>query len=180
MDVNADREPPQDVGPFFGAGAVLFENRYLPDGQVFVADTETARSALRELVSYAVAAHGPPRGLVFRMVAEEEAILIRRMTGIEAGRHQWLMDADAIRHAWRSHGSAATEQSRGQIPLNLGDFEQVPIIARWENLVQAGVGKRGQPVLIFSGRSGSNRLTAVFEERTKRRQFAFMTLYRGK
>ncbi|HXW25608.1 MAG TPA: hypothetical protein VEK73_12765 [Xanthobacteraceae bacterium] len=141
-----------------------------------------ARARLRAMFEGVTA--GPPQSperLPLGEVTAEGAQRINQLLregGIDADvtgyRHE--VDADAARHAFKRHGSAATEEPRGQIPLTADDWELIPdVLAAPDHMAYIGPTRRGREAIGYWKRMDGH-IFYIEEVRTGRGTLAAVTM----
>jgi hypothetical protein len=112
-------------------------------------------------------------------VDPEEVGILAQRAGFDATGYVHTADNGALRHAYKQHGTAATELPRGQLPVTSADMARLPVITRPENLVGSAQTNQGLQTLHYEMPEGDT-LFAVEEVRRGRRELAFKTLYKYK
>jgi phage-Barnase-EndoU-ColicinE5/D-RelE like nuclease3 len=85
------------------------------------------------------------------------------------------------RNALRQHGSGAVETKRGQLPVDRMDYLRLPRIVGDPDLVQQSQsGSRGGPRVVLTKMIGGIRYRVVLEARVRRRQIAFLTMFKSR
>lgn len=85
------------------------------------------KKEIRELVDFALSDDlNQHKALVIGTVTKNQAVELELKTGINFYDCKRIIDTSAIRHIIRKHGSAKTEAKKGQVPVNIDDFEKIP------------------------------------------------------
>lgn len=80
------------------------------------------------------------------------------MEGIER-----FLDTSFIRHTLKNHGSAKKEEARGQVAVNLDDFELIPMVLQKATEIKY-LGKNRLKLDVFEYRYKINDTFLVLEE----------------
>lgn len=110
------------------------------------------KKEIRELVGYALSdIDNKNKALEIGMVNKKQSQIIKENIGLETYGCKRFLDTSAIKHILRKHGSIKTEEKRGQIAINIDDFEQIPFyISNADSIEYVGKNKLKQDVFKYS------------------------------
>ena len=87
------------------------------------------KSKIKKLVKFALSDRlNQHKEIVIGNVSKRQADFFLEEIGIDLENAERCLDTSAIRHIIKEHGSEKTEQARGQVPINLDDFELITSI----------------------------------------------------
>lgn len=87
------------------------------------------KSKIKKLVKFALSDRlNQHKEIVIGKVSKRQADFFLQEIGIDLENAERCLDTSAIRHIIKEHGSEKTEQARGQVPINLDDFELITSI----------------------------------------------------
>lgn len=87
------------------------------------------KSEIKKLVEFALSDRlNQHKEIVIGKVSKRQADFLLQEIGIDLENAERCLDTSAIRHIIKEHGSEKTEQARGQVPINLDDFELITSI----------------------------------------------------
>jgi len=99
------------------------------------------------------------------------------MYGLDIKGYQHVMDGSAVRHVLNRHGDAATEQSRGQLPIGPDDFDKIPDVIRSPDRIVLGTKTKGKRDQIGYIKRLADGTTLYLEEvRTGRKALATVSM----
>ncbi len=114
----------------------------------------------------------------FAVVRADEAARLQRAVGLNLDGYRRSVDNHALRHIIKSHGDAAREATRGQLPVTAEDVGLIPEIVRTPDAVQAaGVDPTGNPLIRYRKQVG-DVLFYVEEVRRGRQELAAKTMWK--
>jgi phage-Barnase-EndoU-ColicinE5/D-RelE like nuclease3 len=95
---------------------------------------------------------------------------------------EFIIDTNGIRHTIKQHGSEYTEIKRGQLPINLDDFNHVKsILSSPDEIQYAGKNKEKKDVFIYKKQIGYYYFVATVIRYSKKGDKAiFTTFYKRK
>jgi phage-Barnase-EndoU-ColicinE5/D-RelE like nuclease3 len=121
------------------------------------------KKEIRELVEYALFdIENKNKALEIGIVNKKQSEVIKENTGIETYGCKRFLDTSAIKHILRKHGSIKTEEKRGQIAINIDDFENIPTYIANADLIEY-VGKNLLQQDVFKYTSQQNGLIIIIE-----------------
>jgi phage-Barnase-EndoU-ColicinE5/D-RelE like nuclease3 len=141
------------------------------------------KKEIKELVQFALDEHPKHKIISIGEASKTQTDLINQfvkedVTGIER-----FIDTHGIRHAIKEHGSPKTEEPRGQIAVNLDDFELVPTILKSPDKIEyAGKNSLKQDVFIYTKEIDNIYFIAeaVRFSKKKGNKLMFETMYKRK
>lgn len=111
-------------------------------------------------------------------LSSEEIEAIKNKLDIDLTGYNRVIENFGIYHALKHHGNIRTENARGQIPINLEDFEKIPQITKEpDDIKNLGKSKRGGIVLQFIKRIG-NLFFYDEEVRNAKKELATKSMYK--
>ena len=88
-----------------------------------------SKKDIRELVSFALSDKANLHKKVsLGTITEEKAKLVKDKVQKDVANAEVFLDTSAIRHILNKHGSIKREEKRGQVAVNIDDFELLPEI----------------------------------------------------
>ena len=85
------------------------------------------KKEIKELVEFALSDElNQHKALVIGSVTKKQAKELELKAGLNLYGCNRIIDTSAIRHILSKHGSAKTEDKRGQVAINIDDFENIP------------------------------------------------------
>lgn len=116
------------------------------------------------------------------VLTRAQSTQVAALTGqanVAAQVYDWTLDAAAVGHIARKHGSAAQEAARGQLAVSASDYALLPrILADSHTMQAAGVSDIGRPVVSVRAELGAVRYEAIFEIRPGRRMLALQSMWK--
>lgn len=113
-------------------------------------------------------------------IKQNVADSIKSKLGIDTNNYNISLSADNIRHAINQHSNIKKETARGQEPLTIEDFENIPdIINNPDNLEEAGKSKQGKPAIRFEKNINGNNVVITYTS-DKHKTLEFQTMYKFK
>jgi hypothetical protein len=101
---------------------------------------------------------------------------IAKKAGIDVAGFRHVLDADAVRHIRRKHGSQA-ERARGQVPVSDADFEALPqVVESPEKVIFGAKNKRGHDLIGYLKKMPDGHWLYFEEARTGRHELAATSL----
>ncbi len=86
------------------------------------------KKEIRELVDYALFDFkNNNKSLEIGFVNKKQSEIIEQKLGINLYGCKRILSTSAIKHILRAHGSIKGEEKRGQIAINIDDFENIPM-----------------------------------------------------
>lgn len=117
--------------------------------------------------------------MYFGKVSEALASRIRQETGVETKNYNITLSAYEIQKIFKDHGTAETEETRGQRPITEQDFADIPlVISEADTIERSERDYNGKPVIIFRKNiDGKRTVTAYVSD--KRVDLHVQTMYAG-
>lgn len=101
-----------------------------------------------------------------------------KQAGVDVTGFSHVVDADQVRHVFAQHGDAATELSRGQIPVTPDDFAKLPqIMESPDEVTPTRPTDRGLPAVLVKKQIGNN-VYVVQEARVGKKQLAVTSMWK--
>lgn len=105
---------------------------------------------------------------------------IKSQLGINVEGYNISLKNDAIRHTIAQHSDMFKENLRGQVPITVEDFKNIPeIINNPDNIEYAGKTKQGKPVIRFEKNINGNNVVISYVS-DKHKNLEFQTMYKYK
>lgn len=122
------------------------------------------KKEIRELVSFALSDKANLHKKVsLGKISEEKAKLIKEEIEKDVENAEVFLDTSAIRHILNNHGSIKREEKRGQVAVNIDDFELLPeILKKTKEITYKG--KNSLNMDVFELRYQYNDWYIVLEE----------------
>ena len=112
------------------------------------------------------------------LLTEADAARVRELSGLEVGGYDYALDASAVGHIRKKHGSAAGEASRGQRAMTAEDYAGLPgMLNDLDRVEDGGRSDTGQPVVRYVKEIGGEIHTAAFEARKGQRMLALISVW---
>ncbi|MGB3165630.1 MAG: phage minor head protein [Alteraurantiacibacter sp.] len=112
------------------------------------------------------------------LVGQKQAERIEDLTGIDARRFDFRIDAAAIRHVIEEHGSDATERPRGQRAVTAADFARLPGLLSKPDAIEGPFRSAiGEVLVSFASRIDGELFTATMLVGRRREALTMKTLY---
>jgi hypothetical protein len=110
------------------------------------------KKEIKALVEYALFDFkNKNKSLEIGVVNKKQSEIIKQKLGVNLYGCKRILSTSAIKHILRVHGSIKGEEKRGQIAINIDDFENIPIfIANAHKVEYAGKNKLLQDVFIHT------------------------------
>lgn len=87
------------------------------------------KTEIQKLVDFALSDKlNQHKELIIGKVNKKQAEVMEAETGVNLLGKERFIDTSTIRHIIKRHGSEKTEASRGQVAINLDDFDLIPEI----------------------------------------------------
>lgn len=104
------------------------------------------KKEIKELVDFALSDNlNKHKTITIGTVNKKQAVIMKKETGINLYECERTLDTFVIRHILRKHGSVKMEANRGQVAINLDDFENIPhYIAKAYKIEYLGKNKLNQ------------------------------------
>jgi hypothetical protein len=116
----------------------------------------------------------------FGKLTDKEIEEIKIATGFDLTGYERIVDSFGINHVIKNHFDEKTEVLRGQISIEIDDFEQIPEITSTPDIIEnAGKSRIGKDLIKYI-KQKINKLVYVEEIRTKRKEVAMQTFYKQK
>ena len=139
------------------------------------------KEKIRNLVDLALTAENKHNKITLGHVPKYQAEIIKSQIGIDLTGVERILDSYGIKHTIKEHGSEKTESLRGQLPINIDDFELIPKIIQTENVKYGGKNSLKQDVFVFEKRIGNLFFVVEAVRQSKRgNKLVFQTLYKRK
>lgn len=111
------------------------------------------KTQIRKLVQTRLTNPSSKDKIVIGKITRAQCNFVRNKIGIDLQGSERLVTADAIWHTISEHGSEKKEKARGQIAVNIDDFELLPsIFSAPDNIEYLGKNKRNQDVFRYTKR----------------------------
>ena len=93
-----------------------------------------------------------------------------------------IIDTNGIRHTLRRHGSEIEEAKRGQVAVNLDDFNKIPLIVKEPDSIKyGGKNKLKQDFFIYEKKIGDTYfLSEAVKVASAGNQLVFSSMYKRK
>lgn len=118
---------------------------------------------------------------ILSTILEEEAQLIKDQTDLEVANYSRVIDNYAIKHVIKNHGNPQTEKQRGQIAIEITDFEKIDEITQNPDKISyEGKNDTGRDTIKYQKSIAETLYLYLEEVRTKRKELAMNTLYKRK
>ncbi len=120
-----------------------------------------------------------PQYRTLGLVTSAQAGRINTLTGLNVSGFDVAMDAHAVRHIHKRHGSEKTEAAHGQRAVTAEDYARLPaVIDAPDNIEDVGIGKLSRRQIVrYTKQMGAERWVVVAEIRGGRLTLALETLY---
>ncbi len=139
------------------------------------------KQKIRNLVEIALTVENKHFELPIGFLPKYQAQIIEAQIGIDLTGVERVLDTYGIKHTIKEHGSEKTELLRGQLPINIDDFELIPEIIKTENIRYGGKNSLRQDVFIFEKRIGNLYFVVEAARFSKKgNKLVFQTLYKRK
>lgn len=143
-----------------------------------------SKKAIKDLVNFALSDKTNfHKEIIIGKVSESQAKEIKNLFGFDLQGVERYIDTSAIRHTIKKHGSEKTETSRGQIAINIDDFELIPeILKNPDEIKFLGKNKLKQNVLEYRKKVENMYvvLQAIRESKKKGNRLYCETMYKIK
>lgn len=112
-------------------------------------------------------------------VTKDQRLQVGATDDFDLTGYQFILDRSAVRHVMRSHGNYDKERQRGQLPIDVSDFANLPEILDGADQIRlAGRNRLGNPLVTFTKIVNGIRFFATFEVRgRKRRTIALQSMW---
>jgi hypothetical protein len=138
-------------------------------------NTQTIRDFVREVLNTGTKGH-----LAYADISPQEVLDIQVRFGLNALNFQHIMEADRIRHIMNEHGSASSEELRGNIAITEDDFALLPnILSEYDSLESVEKSYFGKKRLMYK-KALEGTVYCVVEVRGKKQVLSLITLYKTK
>lgn len=117
--------------------------------------------------------------ILIAKVSKIEAEKIKLKTGKDVSGFEHVIDNYGIIHTLKSHGNKIKEALRGQIAIELKDFELIPKIILTENIIYSGKNKIGNDIILYEKKIGLVYYYAE-EIRNKKKKLALNSMWKRK
>ena len=105
---------------------------------------------------------------------------IKNSFGIDVNNYNISLKTDAIRHSFKEHGNKLTENNRGQLPITINDFSNIPDIINYpDNVSNEGLNGDGKPVIKFEKNIDGNTVVVTYVS-DKHNTLELQTMYKFK
>lgn len=139
------------------------------------------KKEIRELVTKALTIENKHYELVLSYLPNYQATIIEKYVGVNLAGVERIIDTYAIKHTIKMHGNERTEKSRGQLPVNIDDFELIPEILKTDIVKYGGKNALKQDVFVFEKRIGNLYFVVEAVRFSKKgNKMVFQTLYKKK
>ncbi|TAH20236.1 MAG: hypothetical protein EAZ08_06300 [Cytophagales bacterium] len=113
-------------------------------------------------------------------VPDEEVRNVQNETGIDLSNYNRSIDSYAINHVLGNHGNPKTEAKRGQIAVELSDFELISLITSSPDKIEyVGKNGSGRDLIKYIKKIGHN-IHYVEEVRNGKKEVVLQTLFKQK
>jgi hypothetical protein len=113
-------------------------------------------------------------------VPDEEVENIHNQTGIDITDYNRSIDSYGINHTFTNHGNPKTEEKRGQVGVELGDFELIALVTSSPDKIEyVGKNGSGRDLIKYSKKIG-HIIHYVEEVRNGKKEVVLQTLYKQK
>ncbi len=138
------------------------------------------KKEIKDLVEFAIKSKNSiNRKLEINVIDKKESELLKSKTGFNLLGYKRVIDKFGINHVIKNHGNKTEEANRGQIGIDIKDFELIPKIVKSENVIFAGKNKAGVDCLLYEAKIG-NTFFYIEEIRTGKKELCMQTLYKRK
>lgn len=109
------------------------------------------KTEIQKLVEFALSDKlNQHKELIIGKVNKRQAEAIKSVMNVDLLGKERFLDTSTIRHIIKQHGSEKTEASRGQVAINLDDFELIPeIVEKATNINYLGKNNLNQDVFEY-------------------------------
>ena len=142
-------------------------------------DFEYYKGSLKQFISWVSSTKGILNKCIIADISQE---LIDHVSALEIeldGNYKHIVDNSAVNHIQKQHGGAK-EYLRGQLPVTMDDWEQIPKMLKEYNSLIVSENAIGNSVLIYTFETDNAILHYVEEIRKGRKELATCSLYNTK
>ncbi|WP_315060026.1 PBECR3 domain-containing polyvalent protein [Capnocytophaga leadbetteri] len=109
------------------------------------------KSKIQRLVDFALSDKlNQHKEIIIGKVSKKQAETFKQQLGIDLENVERCIDTSAIRHIIKHHGSEKTEKSRGQIAINLDDFDLITtVLEKADEVSYQGKNRLNQDVFLY-------------------------------
>ena len=139
------------------------------------------KEKIRNLVEIALSIENKHYEIILSHLPKYQAQIIETQIGVDLTGVERILDTYGIKHTIKEHGSEKTELLRGQLPINIDDFELIPKIIQTENVKYSGKNSLKQDVFVFERRIGNLYFIVEAVRFSKKgNKLVFQTLFKRK
>jgi len=139
------------------------------------------KKEIKNLVQKALTGSNKHMELTINYLPKYQAQIIEKIIGIDLNGVSRSIDTYGIKHTIKEHGSERTELARGQLPVNIDDFELIPEILKTDIVKYGGKNSLKQDVFVFERRIGNLYFVVEAVRFSKKgNKLVFQTLYKRK
>ena len=192
IDEGWDYSPGASVVAFVEALAAKTQQWEYTLAKAFMSDVpepmrDRLAEAYRRLPSVADAASAYATAALDRRASAEfmtlglatsgQVAALQSLKSVDVAGFDFAIDASAVLHVNRNHGSDASEAKRGQRAVEASDYARLPQMISTPDLVEdAGLSDIARPLVRYTKAFGKETWVAAFEVRNKRKTLALQTL----
>lgn len=139
------------------------------------------KEKIRYLVDKALSNENKHYELMISYLPKYQAKILEAQFDVDLTGVERVIDTYGIKHTIKEHGSEKTELLRGQLPVNIDDFELIPEIIKTDNVKYGGKNSLRQDVFVFEKRIGNLYFVVEAVRFSKKgNKLVFQTMYKRK
>lgn len=134
---------------------------------------------LREFIDDAINGRNLGKKMYFGIIPEDLAMKVKSETGVETEGYNCTLRATEVRKIFKKHGNEKTEVPRGQRPITVEDFINIPMVIQSpDNIKLSPEPYEGKPVILFE-KDINGKTTVVSYVSRKHLDLTVQTMYAG-
>jgi len=110
-------------------------------------------------------------------LSQTEIDKIKQIINIDLKGFNRIIDNYAIKHTIKKHGTKATEEPRGQIAIEISDFELIKICIEKGNMKDGGLTKLKNQTIVYELSLNKGIYVYIEEIRMGRKEIVLQTFY---
>ena len=108
-----------------------------------------------------------------------EALVIETEININVENYKRIIDNFGVKHTFKKHGNAIKEASRGQLAIEIDDFDYIAnIVAEPDDIIFGEVNDMSNALIKYMKNIDNIQYVYVEEIRTGRKELALQTFYK--
>lgn len=132
---------------------------------------------LREFIDDAINGRNLGKKMYFGIIPEDLAMKVKSETGVETEGYNCTLRATEVRKIFKKHGNEKTEVPRGQRPITVEDFINIPMVIQSpDNIKLSPEPYEGKPVILFE-KDINGKTTVVSYVSRKHLDLTVQTMY---